>query len=194
MNRHIISEFGRMAPKCSLICGKVREDLPKRGTPYEFTPLPLRGISARTTRRRPCARSAENPSAAWKPINSPDSGKHPMRKTITAVARDAAIWREHKRRQHSDEHDVILAEQRRETSPSRAEKRLLARRYAHTRRMKPSNRTAARSRLFPTQETTWPQGFPPWGRKGAPQQKETQLCRESRVTRASRRRWGRASK
>lgn len=31
MNRRIISEFGRMAPKCSLICGKVREDLPKRG-------------------------------------------------------------------------------------------------------------------------------------------------------------------
>ena len=47
-----------------------------------------------TTRRQPSARSAENPSAAWKPINSPDSGKHPMRKTITAVARDAAIWRD----------------------------------------------------------------------------------------------------
>lgn len=30
MNRHIISEFGRMAPKCSLICEKVREDLPKQ--------------------------------------------------------------------------------------------------------------------------------------------------------------------
>lgn len=164
------------------------------GTLYEFAPLPLRGIFARTTRRQPSARSAENPSAAWKPINSPDSGKHPTRKTITAVARDAAIWREHKRRQHSGEQDVILAEQRHETSPSRAEKRLLARRYAHTTRMKPSNRTAARSRLFPIQETTWPQGLPPWGQEGAPQQKEAQLCRKSRVTRASRRRWGRASR
>lgn len=55
-------------------------------------------------------------------------------------------------------------------------------------------RTAARNRLFPTQKTTRPQGFPPWGRKGAPQQKEAQLCRESRVTRASHRRWGRASR
>ena len=61
------------------------------GALYEFAPLLLRGIFARTTRRQPSARSAENPSAAWKPINSPDSGKHPMRKTITAVARDAAI-------------------------------------------------------------------------------------------------------
>lgn len=148
-----------MAPKCSLICGKVREDLPKRGTPYEFTPLPLRGISARTTRRRPCARSAENPSAAWKPINSPDSGKHPMRKTITAVARDAAIWREHKRRQHSDEHDVILAEQRRETSPSRAEKRLLARRYAHTRRMKPRIERQLGAGFFPSKRRLGPKVF-----------------------------------
>ena len=55
-------------------------------------------------------------------------------------------------------------------------------------------RAAARSRLFPIQETTRPQGFPPWGQEGAPQQKEVQLCRESRVTRASRRRWGRASR
>lgn len=31
MNRRIISEFGRMAPKCSLICGKVRGGLPKQG-------------------------------------------------------------------------------------------------------------------------------------------------------------------
>lgn len=55
-------------------------------------------------------------------------------------------------------------------------------------------RAAARSRLFPIQETTWPQGFPPWGQERAPQQKEMQLCRESRPTRASRRRWGRASR
>lgn len=55
-------------------------------------------------------------------------------------------------------------------------------------------RAAARRRLFPIQKTTWPQGFPPWGRKDAPQQKEAQLCRESRPTRASRRRWGRASR
>lgn len=31
MNRRIISEFGRIAPKCSLICGKVRWGLPKQG-------------------------------------------------------------------------------------------------------------------------------------------------------------------
>lgn len=55
-------------------------------------------------------------------------------------------------------------------------------------------RAAARSRLFPIQETTWPQGLPPWGQEGASQQKEAQLCRKSRVTRASRRRWGRASR
>ena len=30
MNRHIISEFGRMAPKCSLICGKMRGGFPKQ--------------------------------------------------------------------------------------------------------------------------------------------------------------------
>ena len=110
MNRRIISEFGRIAPKCSLICGKVRGGFPKRRTLYEFAPLPLRGIFSRTTRRQPSARSAENPSAAWKPINSPDSGKHPMRKTITAVARDAAIWREHKRRQRSGKQDETRLE------------------------------------------------------------------------------------
>ena len=110
MNRRIISEFGRMAPKCPLICGKVRGGFPKRRTLYEFAPLPLRGIFSRTTRRQPSARSAENPSAAWKPINSPDSGKHPMRKTITAVARDAAIWREHKRRQRSGKQDETRLE------------------------------------------------------------------------------------
>ena len=64
------------------------------GTLYEFAPFLLRGIFAMTTRRQPSARSAENPSATWKPIYSPDSGKHPMRKTMTAVARDAAIWRD----------------------------------------------------------------------------------------------------
>lgn len=110
MNRRIISEFGRIAPKCSLICGKVRGGFPKRRTLYEFAPLPLRGIFSRTTRRQPSARSAENPSATWKPINSPDSGKHPMRKTITAVARDAAIWREHKRRQRSGKQDETRLE------------------------------------------------------------------------------------
>lgn len=71
--------------------GRCAGAFPNRRTLYEFAPLSLRGIFARTTRRQPSARSAENPSAAWKPINSPDSGKHPMRKTITAVARDAAI-------------------------------------------------------------------------------------------------------
>lgn len=33
-----------------------------------------------------------------------------MRKTITAVARDAAIWREHKRRQRSEEQDETRLE------------------------------------------------------------------------------------
>ena len=121
-----------------------------------------------TTRRQPSARSAENPSAAWKPINSPDSGKHPMRKTITAVARDAAIWREHKRRQHSDEHDAMVAERKRGVSPSCAENRCRGEKICSYQKNEASNRPAARSRLFPIQETTWPQGFPPWGRKGAP--------------------------
>ena len=31
MNRRIISEFGRIAPKCSLICGKMRGSFPKQG-------------------------------------------------------------------------------------------------------------------------------------------------------------------
>lgn len=194
MNRRIISEFGRMAPKCSLICGKMRGGLPNRGAPYEFAPLPLRGIFARTTRRQPSARSAENPSAAWKPINSPDSGKHPMRKTITAVARDAAIWREHKRRQHSDEHDAMVAERKRGVSPSCAENRCRGEKICSYQKNEASNRPTARSRLFPIQKTTRPQGFVPWGREGAPQQKEARLCRESRATRASRRRWGRVSR
>ena len=163
----------------------MRTGLPKRGTLYEFAPFPLRGIFAR---------SAENPSAAWKPIYSPDRGKHPMRKTMTAVARDAAIWREHKRRQRSDEHDVIVAERKRGVSPSCAENRCRGEKICSYQKNEASNRTAARSRLFPIQETTWPQGFPPWGQEDAPQQKEAQLCRESRVTRASRRRWGQASR
>ena len=33
-----------------------------------------------------------------------------MRKTITAVARDAAIWREHKRRQRSGKQDETRLE------------------------------------------------------------------------------------
>ena len=33
-----------------------------------------------------------------------------MRKTITAVARDAAIWREHKRRKRSGEQDETRLE------------------------------------------------------------------------------------
>ena len=86
------------------------------GTPYEFTPLSLRGIFARTTRRQPSARSAST----------------------------------------------------------------------HT--------SGSSEQAFSPQETTWPQGFPPWGRKDAPQQKEAQLCRESRPTRASRRRWDQASR
>ncbi len=45
MNRRIISEFGRMAPKCSLICGKVREDLPKRGDALRVhTPVAARDL------------------------------------------------------------------------------------------------------------------------------------------------------
>ena len=174
--------------------GRCAGACPNRGTLYEFAPLPLRGIFAMTTRRQPSARSAENPSAAWKPINSPDSGKHPMRKTITAVARDAAIWREHKRRQHSDEHDAMVAERKRGVSPSCAENRCRGEKICSYQKNEASNRTAARSRLFPIQKTTRPQGFPTWGQERAPQQKEARLCRESRVTRASRRRWGRASR
>lgn len=45
MNRHIISEFGRMAPKCSLIYGKVCEDLPKRGDALRVhTPVAARDL------------------------------------------------------------------------------------------------------------------------------------------------------
>lgn len=168
-----------------------------------------------------------------------------MRKTITAVARDAAIWREHKRRQRSGEQDethlegvmparlddgkrandqhgrrarqdekhrapaerhtqratdnradeqgAILAEQRRETFPSRAEKRLPARRYAHTRRMKPRIDQRLGAGFFPSKRRLGPKVFH-LGAEKARQQKEAQLCRESRVTRASRRRWGRASR
>ena len=173
MNRHIISEFERVAPKCSLICGKMRGACPNRGTLYEFAPLPLRGVFARTTRRQPSARSAENPSAAWKPINSPDSGKHPMRKTITAVARDAAIWCEHKRRQRSGEQDerrdiemggsvfhlALPNDGKRGVSPSRAEKRLLARRYAHTRRMKPRIERQLGAGFFPSKRRLGPKVF-----------------------------------
>lgn len=117
MNRRIISEFGRIAPKCSLICGKERGGFPKQG--------------GRFTSSHPCRceGSSQGPREGSRAQGAP--------------------------------------------APTRA---------------------AARNRQFPTQETTWPQGFPPWGRKGAPQQKEAQLCRESRVTRASHRRWGRASR
>ena len=110
MNRHIISEFGRMAPKCSLICGKMRGGFPKQeGALRVRTPVAARDLR-KDHEKAAEARSAENPSAAWKPINSPDSGKHPMRKTITAVARDAAIWREHKRRQRSGKQDETRLE------------------------------------------------------------------------------------
>ena len=133
--------------------------LPKRGTLYEFAPFPLRGIFAMTTRRQPSARSAENPSAAWKPIYSPDRGKHPMRKTMTAVARDAAIWREHKRRQRSDEHDVMVAERKREVSPSCAENRCRGEKICSYQKNEASNRTAARSRLFPPKRRLGPKVF-----------------------------------
>ena len=117
MNRHIISEFGRMAPKCSLICGKMRGGFPKQGD----------ALRVRT------------PAAA-----------RDLRKNHEKAA-------ERKERQHPHERQLEAG-------------------------------------FFSIQETTWPQGFPPWGQEGAPQQKEAQLCRESRVTRASRRRWGRASR
>lgn len=168
--------------------------LSKRGTLYEFAPFPLRGIFAMTTRRQPSARSAENPSAAWKPIYSPDRGKHPMRKTMTAVARDVAIWREHKRRQRSDEHDVIVAERKRGVSPSRAEKRLPARRYAHARRMKPRIEQQLEAGFFPSKRQSAPRFSALGPRKRAPAKGGARLCRESRATRASRRRWDQASR
>ena len=163
----------------------MRTGLPKRGTLYEFAPFPLRGIFAR---------SAENPSAAWKPIYSPDRGKHPMRKTMTAVARDAAIWREHKRRQRSDEHDVVVAERKREVSPPRAEKRLPTRRYAHTRRMKPRIERQLGAGFFRPRDDLAPRFSALGPRKRAPAKGGARLCRESRATRASRRRWDQASR
>ena len=194
MNRRIISEFGRMAPKCSLICGKVREDLPKQGDA-----LRVRAPAAARDLRKNHEKAAERkehrkPERGVEAHNSPDSGKHPMRKTITAVARDAAIWREHKRRQRPGEHDAMVAERKRGVSPSCAENHCRGEKICSYQKNEAPNRTAARNRQFPIQETTWPQGFPPWGQEGAPQQKEARLCRESRATRASRRRWGRASR
>ena len=44
MNRRIISEFGRIAPKCSLICGKVRGGLPKRDALRVRTPAAARDL------------------------------------------------------------------------------------------------------------------------------------------------------
>ena len=46
MNRPIISEFGRMAPKCSLICGKVRWGLPTKqgGALRVRTPVAARDL------------------------------------------------------------------------------------------------------------------------------------------------------
>lgn len=45
MNRRIISKFGRMAPKCSLICGKVRWGLPKQGDALRVhTPVAARDL------------------------------------------------------------------------------------------------------------------------------------------------------
>lgn len=207
---------------------------PNGGTLYEFAPLSPRGIFARTTRRQPSARSAENPSAARKPINSPDSGKHPMRKTITAVARDAAIWREHKRRQRSGEQDETRLEG---VMPARLDDgERYDERYPHeatieqtlcdnahtifakredsqvkqrfgdcalTRDEQCDARDSHKHRhphewqlgagFFPSKRRLGPKVFH-LGAEKARQQKEAQLCRESRVTRASRRRWGRASR
>ena len=54
MNRRIISEFGRMAPKCSLICGKVRWGLPKQGDA-----LRVRAFSAARNLRNDDEKAAE---------------------------------------------------------------------------------------------------------------------------------------
>lgn len=132
-----------------------------------------------------------------------------MRKTITAVARDAAIWREHKRRQRpggtrrdpprrryarapaerraqratdnrADEHDVILAEQRREASPSRAEKRLPARRYAYTRRMKPRIDQQLEAGYFPSKKRLGPKVFHLGAEKERPSKGGATMSRKPR--------------
>lgn len=67
MNRRIISEFGRMAPKCSLICGKVRGGLPKQGDALRVrTPAAARDLrknhekaAERKERRHPHERQLE---------------------------------------------------------------------------------------------------------------------------------------
>ena len=75
--------------------------------------------------------SGANTSAA----NAPGNKTRPASKALAHPPAERRAQRATDNR--ADEHDVILAEQRREASPSRAEKRLPARRYAHTRRMKP---------------------------------------------------------
>lgn len=99
-----------MAPKCSLICGKVRGGLPKWGDALRVrTPAAARDL--RKNHEKAAERKEHRkPERGVEAHNSPDSGKHPMRKTITAVARDAAIWREHKRRQRSGEQDETRLE------------------------------------------------------------------------------------
>lgn len=59
----------------------------------------------------------------------------------------------------ADEQDVILAEQRRETSQSRAENRLPVRRYAHTRSMKPRIERQLGAGFFPSKKRLGPKIF-----------------------------------
>ena len=188
MNRRIISEFGRIAPKCSLICGKVRGGLPKQGGALRVrAPAAARDLrnddkkaAERKERREPERGVEAHKLARW--WEAPDEKDHHRRREgCCDLARTQApptprgTRRDPPRRRYArapaerraqratdnraDEHDVILAEQRREASPSRAEKRLPARRYAHTRRMKPRIERQLGTGNFPPKRRLGPKVF-----------------------------------
>ena len=110
MNRHIISEFEQMAPKCSLICGKVHGGLPKRGDALRVRTPAAAGDLRKDHEKAAKRKERREPERGVEAHKLARSGKRPMRKTITAVARDAAIWHEHKRCQRSGEQDETRLE------------------------------------------------------------------------------------
>ena len=86
MNRRIISEFGRIAPKCSLICGKVRGGLPKQGDALRVrTPAAARNLrkdhekaAERKERREPERGVEAHKLARW--WEAPDEKDHHRRR------------------------------------------------------------------------------------------------------------------
>lgn len=86
MNRRIISEFGRIAPKCSLICGKVRGGFPKQGDALRVrTPAAARNLrkdhekaAERKERREPERGVEAHKLARWR--EAPDEKNHHRRR------------------------------------------------------------------------------------------------------------------